>query len=225
MIFFRIAGVLLIVLPLMFTAAFFSLKRTFDYPAILRRPTENILKRFTEGGPRLIFWWYAFTVSAVLIIPTALFFQLAFVEQHQYLATSAGIVGALSGIVQAIGHVYWVFLAPSLAKQYNAEATTPTSRETVTVVFRAFHQYAGVAIGQHLGYLLTGVWTLLISSMMFSTPIFGAPLAILGIVAALGILAGLFEPAGWKPASAISATGYLVWSVWLFIAGVMLLRA
>jgi hypothetical protein len=225
MIFFRIAGIILIVLPIVFMIAFFALRRTFEYPGIRRKPTDYILKRFAEGGSRLIALWYIFAMSAVLIIPMALFFQLVFVEQHRYLATSAAVVGALSGIVQAIGLLRWVFLVPGLAKQYNADSATLTTRETVAVVFRAFHQYAGVAIGEHLGYLLTGVWTILISSMMFSTPIFGAPLAIIGIISALSILVGLFEPTGWKPAGAINTIGHIVWSFWLLISGVILILA
>lgn len=225
MIFFRIAGIFLIVLPIAFMIAFFALRRTFEYPDILRKPTDYVLKRFAEGGSRLIVWWYLFAMSAVFIIPMALFFQLVFVEQHRYLATSAAVVGALSGLVQAVGLFRWVFLVPSLAKQYNEEAATPATREVVAVVFRAVHQYAGVALGEHLGSLLTGVWTILISSMMFSTPIFGSPLAIIGIIAALGILVGLFEPVGWKPARAINAIGYIVWSLWLLLSGVILILA
>jgi hypothetical protein len=224
MIFFRIAGIILIVLPIAFMIAFFALSRTFEYPDILHKPTDYILKRFAEGGSRLIALWYAFSMSAVIIIPMALFFQIVFVEQHRYLATSAAVVGAFSGLVQAIGLLRWVFLVPGLAKQYNAASATPATRETVAVVFRAFHQYAGVAFGEHLGYLLTGVWTLLISSMMFSTPIFGAPLAIMGIIAALGILAGLLQPTGWKLTSAINAIGYIVWSLWLLTSGAILIR-
>lgn len=225
MIFFRIAGIILIVLPMTFLFAFIALRRTFDYPEILRKPMDYILKRFVEGGSRLIAFWYLFAMSTVLIIPMALFFQLVFVEQHRYLATSAAVVGALSGMVQAIALLRWVFLIPDLAKQYHAETVTPVTRETVTVVFRAVHQYAGIAVGEHLGSLLTGVWTMLISSMMFSTPIFGSPLAIVGIISALSILAGLLEPAGWKPAIAINAIGYIVWSLWLLSCGVVLLQA
>jgi hypothetical protein len=224
MIFFRIAGIILIVMPITFMITFFALRRTFEYPSIRRKPTDYILKRFAEGGSRLIALWYVFFMSAVLIIPMALFFQLVFVEQHRYLATSAAMVGALAGLVQAISLLRWVFLVPILAKQYNTESATLTTRETVAVVFRAFHQYAGVAVGEHLGYLLIGVWTLLISSMMFSTPIFGSRLAIIGIVSALGILAGLFEPLGWKPTSAINALGNIVWSLWLLISGVILIQ-
>lgn len=225
MIFFRIAGVILIVLPLAFMTAFFALRRTFDYPGILRQPTDDVLKRFADGGSRLIAAWYAFTMSAVLIIPMALFFQLVFVEQHRYLATSAAVVGALGGLVRAVGLCYWAFLVPSLAKQYSAQTATPTTRESAAVVFHAFQRYAGVAVGTHLGSLLIGVWTILISSMMFSMPSFGSPLAILGIISALGIWAGLLEPAGWKLAGTVSVTGYVVWSLWLLICGVILLLA
>jgi hypothetical protein len=225
MIFFRIAGIFLIVLPIAFNILFFALGRAFEYPNILRKPTDEILKRFSEGGSRLIGLWYAFAMTAVLMIPLALMYQLVFIETHRQLAASSAVVGALAGLVQALGLFRWVFLVPSLAKQYNAETATPATREAVGVVFHAFHQYAGVAIGEHLGYLLTGVWTLLISSMMFSTPIFGTALAVMGIISALGILAGLLEPAGWKPAGAINAIGYIIWSLWLLISGVILVLA
>lgn len=225
MIFFRIAGVILIVLPLVYMASFFALSRTFEYPAILRKPTDYVLNRFADGGTRLIAWWYVFAISAVLIIPMALFFQLVFVETHRYLATSAAVVGALGGLVQAIGLLGWVFVVPGLAKQYKAESEPPSSREAVTVVFRAFQQYAGAALAAHLGSLLIGVWTLLMSSMMFSSPLFGSPLAIMGIVAAVGILARLFEPTGWRAVTAISTIGSIVWSLWLLISGVILMQA
>ena len=38
-------AVLLIVLPLVFNALFISLGVAFDYPAILRRPTHEVLDR------------------------------------------------------------------------------------------------------------------------------------------------------------------------------------
>jgi hypothetical protein len=43
------AGALLIILPLAFNLFFFLLGRRFDYPNILRRPTEEVLSRFNAG--------------------------------------------------------------------------------------------------------------------------------------------------------------------------------
>jgi hypothetical protein len=37
------------------------------------------------------------------------------------------------------------------------------------------------------------------------------------------IFCGLFEEAGWKPAGAITAIGYVLWSLWLIVLGVALL--
>jgi hypothetical protein len=65
----------------------------------------------------------------------------------------------------------------------------------------------------------------MIAVMMFSTPPFTPLLGIIGIVAALGILAGLAEPLGWKPAGAINAASYILWSLWLIISGIVLLVA
>jgi hypothetical protein len=222
---FRIMGLVLILLPIAFNVVFFALGRAFEYPNILRKPTDYILKRFAEGGSRLIALWYAFAVTALLAIPMALLFQLVFIDQQPQLAAISAIVGVLSGLVQAMGLFRWTFLVPTLAKQYNAGTATPATRDAVAVVFHAFHQYVGVAIGEHLGYLFTGAWTILISVMMFTSPIFSPLLGIFGIISALGIMVGLFEPAGWKPAGAINAISYIVWSLWLVISGVILILA
>jgi hypothetical protein len=222
---FRITGLVLIGIPIAFNVVFFALGRAFEYPDILRKPTDYILKRFAEGGSRLIALWYAFAVTALLAIPMALLFQLVFVGQHPQLATVSAILGVLSGLVQAMGLFRWPFLVPTLAAQYNAESATPATRESVAVIFHAFHQYIGVAVGEHLGYLFTGAWTIVISIMMLTSPIFSSLLAILGIVSAVGILAGLLEPAGWKPAGAINAISYILWSLWLMISGITLILA
>jgi hypothetical protein len=42
----RAAGLFLVVLPIAFNAFFALLARSFDYPEILRQPTESVLRRF-----------------------------------------------------------------------------------------------------------------------------------------------------------------------------------
>ena len=38
----------------------------------------------------------------------------------------------------------------------------PEQREVNAAVFRAFHEYLGIGVGEHLGYLFTGIWSVLI---------------------------------------------------------------
>lgn len=49
-----LTAVLLIGVPIAFNAAFFELGRSFDYPSILRKEPEEVLRRFASGGPGLI---------------------------------------------------------------------------------------------------------------------------------------------------------------------------
>lgn len=221
---FRITGIVLILLPLAFNGLFFALGRAFEYPNILRKPTEYIFQKFSAGGTRLVMLWYAFTLTGLCAVPLALLFAQVFPDQPQLAATSA-IIGVLSGLVQAMGLLRWPLLVPTLAEQYNAKSASQATKDAVTVVFNAFHQYVGTIVGEHLGYIFTGAWTILICVMMFASPTFSPLLGILGILAALGILSGLAEPFGWKPAGMINAMSYIVWSLWLILSGITLVLA
>jgi Domain of unknown function (DUF4386) len=80
-----------------------------------------------------------------------------------------------------------------------------------------------MAVGEHLGYLSTSVWTFLVGVLMLRSPLFGRWLGVSGMVLALGIAAGLLEPAGWEVAGAINALSYLAWAFWLIVVGAILL--
>ena len=54
-----VSAVLLIVVPIAFNVAFFELGRAFDYPNILRKEPDEILRRFAAGGSGLILRWQA----------------------------------------------------------------------------------------------------------------------------------------------------------------------
>ena len=66
-----VTAVLLIAVPIAFNLAFFELGRAFDYPNILRKEPDEILRRFDAGGAGLILRWEALLVSALLMLPLA----------------------------------------------------------------------------------------------------------------------------------------------------------
>jgi hypothetical protein len=219
----RLTGICLICVPLAFNALFFALGSSFSYPDILRAPTADILSRFAAGGQGLIALWYLFAATALLAIPLALLLYGVFRADHPQLALAAAIAGVLSGLVQTLGLLRWVFLVPGLAAAFTDPALDPAARAAVVVVFEAAHQYLGVAVGEHLGYLFTGTWTILLSVMMFRSPIFRPWLGVLGLVAAIGVMAGMLEPAGWRSAGMVNALSYILWSLWLVAMGVLLI--
>jgi hypothetical protein len=70
------------------------------------------------------------------------------------MATAAGVA---SGLVQAAGAFRWVFAVPTMA--YAHASAHPLQQLIIAEAFNALHQYAGVALAEHLGQMLLVAWT------------------------------------------------------------------
>ena len=220
----RLAGLLLILVPVAFSVCFTLLQMLFEYPDILRQPTADVLSKFAAGGSALIAVWYALTLSAVLFIPVVVLFHQVLAE-HAASTTLrvATVFGVVAGFAQTLGFLRWPFLVPHLAQAYLEPGASEAQRAAAAMVFDAFHRYAGMAVGEHLGYLSTSVWTFLLALLMLRSPLFGRALGLSGMLLALGVATGLFEPAGWELAGTINALSYLAWALWLIVVGVVVL--
>lgn len=216
-----LTGLLLIAVPIAFNVVFFMLQRAFDYPDILRQPTRLILERFRAGGAPLRRLWYAFTFSAVLFTPVPLLVWLAWGAKAPWYLTVGAAIGVLAGAAQFVGLIRWPFLVPTLAQIVFNDQASEAERGGAMVVFEAFHRYAGVAIGEHLGYLFTGAWSLTVCLAIIRTGLVSPVFGWLGIVPALGIWFGLLEEVGVKPAGAVNAISYILWSIWLIALGIV----
>jgi hypothetical protein len=236
----RAAGTLLVIVPLAFTVCFTLLQQLFEYPAILRQPTADVLNRFAAGGKPLVGVWYALTLSAVAFVPLTLLVHRVLAASLRSGPASAGdnrlvdrdtptllwvgtVFGVIAGVAQTLGFLRWPFLVPHLAQAYLAPGASDAQRAAAGMAFEAFHRYAGMAVGEHLGYLSTSIWTLLVAVVILRTGLLPRLLGIVGVVLAMGIAAGLGEPAGWTLGGTINTLSYLAWAVWLIACGVTLL--
>jgi hypothetical protein len=226
-----LAGVLLIALPISYNVLYTLLARSFDYPDILRRPTDEILKRFAAGGNRLILTWWAFAMTAVLLAPTAILVSVTFAGANSTVLMLATSIGVLAALVQFLGLIRWPFAVPHLARTMADPTTTSTTKDAVDVVFQTLNRYLGVAVGEHLGYLFTGFWTGLVGLAIVQSdvlaPVFGEIGLILGplfVICSLEFV-GAFEARGWKVAAALVPLTYIGWSLWLLAVGIGLLAS
>ncbi len=224
-------AVLLIAVPIAFNLAFFELGRVFDYPGILRKEPDEILRRFAAGGSGLILRWQALLVSAIAMLPLAVLLAVA-LDASPALHTLAIVVGAGAALVQALGLIRWPFAVPELARRYIAAPDGPAgdaTRATAVVVFATLHRLLGVGIGEHLGYLLTGGWTLLVAASILTTAALPPWLGVVGLPIGIALLVGTLEfvgpnePDGWPLAGTIVPIAYIAWSIWLMALGVLLI--
>jgi Domain of unknown function (DUF4386) len=131
-------------------------------------------------------------------------------------------VGVLASVVQFLGLIRWPFLAPYLARE--EEAATPNSArsEAINIVFQAFNRYLGVAVGEHLGYAFTGLWSIFTGVALIQAdavpPWLGLPGVVIGplfLLSAAEFL-GRFEPSGWTLAGRLTPIAYILcrWRPW-----------
>ena len=223
-----VLGLLLVGLPIAFNVLFAALAATFEYPDILRHEPAEILTRFTDGGTRLVLLWWGFMLTALALIPVSALLAAQLAPAGPTLLLLGLVLGAAAGLVQAIGLARWLFLVPTLARSY-AEATTDAQRTAVIVVFEAANRFMGVAIGEHLGYLLTGAWTSVVGLALVSSPDAPDLLGWLGVGLGVALAFGSLEfvgrsgPRGWSIAERVVPIAYIGWSLWLLALGVVLL--
>src|SRR5215467_12031152 len=112
-----LTALFLVVVPIVFNVAFFELGRAFDYPDILRREPDEILRRFAAGGPGVILRWEALLLSALAMLPLTALVAVA-LGASPALSVLSVVVGAAAALVQALGLVRWPFAVPELARRY-----------------------------------------------------------------------------------------------------------
>jgi hypothetical protein len=227
----NLAGGLLIVLPVAYNILYTLLARSFDYPDILRRPTAEVLERFAAGGSRLILTWWGFAMSAVLLAPTAVLISATLADANPTVLALANTIGVLSALVQFLGLIRWPFAVPHLARAIADPNASPGTKEAVEVVFQTMNRYLGVAVGEHLGYLFTGLWTGLVGVAAIQSEVLHPAFGIVGLILApLFVICamefvGPFEQRGWKLAGGIVPMVYIAWSLWLLATGISLVVA
>lgn len=125
-------------------------------PTHRRRPAE-----FRAGGTPLVLLWWAFAATAVLLASTVVLLSSAIADADPTLLIVSTTLGVLAALVQLPGLVRWPILVPQFARAAADPDASEARREAVDIVFQSFNRYLGVAVGEHLGYALTGVWTTL----------------------------------------------------------------
>jgi hypothetical protein len=223
----KLIGILLILGAVGVFVPYTILTMTFNYPDILRLESGEILRQFHQGGSSLIFTWLAFALLGVpLLIAYSLIGQR--LEQWGHNIRWVTSIGIISGVVQIVGLLRWVYVVPVLATAF-VNAKDPSNQESVKIVFQAVHQFGGVLLGEHLGQLFTVIWTVFISIALLKLKFISKWLGLLGYVASFiyflaqaDLLATVIP--GFPMMDIAGFLGSTLWLLWLILLGVRFLK-
>lgn len=206
-----------------------GLSLSFGWPEILDAPATQALPAFAEAEGLVRTLFVLQMAGSLLLVPGV-------IALHRLVARSRGTdtallavtaFGVLAPVVQCLGWVRWPLVVPGLADRYLDPSATPGAQEATAAAYDLLNAYAGGALGEHLGWLLQGVWAVGIAVLAWHAADV-APAWLRRSLAALAVAWTLtLVPAGWFAADALAAAGstvYAVWYVGLLVLGVVLLR-
>lgn len=165
----------------------------------------------------------------MLFIPVSTLLQKVLGREDTPYLTAATLSGVVSGALQSVGLMRWVFVIPVLANLYVDPAASQVTRESVAVVYQAVHQYGGVVIGEQIGQLLLAFWTLGVGVAMLKSPLFKPWVGWMGLATVPFLIFGQSEllatviPS--TPTWEVTPVAFIIWEIWLVVIGVFLIKA
>jgi hypothetical protein len=214
----KLTAALLVAAAVLTNIAFTALGRIFNYPDVLKEPTDDILTAFRASQAAVVGWFTILAISAALFAPIAIGVGRLSSSRVMRVAVAAGVAAA---VVQVIGLSRWPLLVPGYAA--DAASADPTVAAAARDSFDTAHQILGHLVGETFGYLLTAAWTLLVLAAI-GTTIAGRWFTVLGAASAVLILAGVFSPLNLPGVDLANFVGYVLWSIWLIAFAVVLVR-
>lgn len=219
---YRATAITTIIHVLALAVGFNALAIVFEFPDILRQTAEYRLTLFTENSGIIIPVYYLLALTGFTQIILSILLHQSFDNQKSSLTLLTTTFGVLTGIFQTLGFIRWPIVVPYFAEAMNSGV----SMDTIAFVEGMLNRYAGMAIGEHLGFLCLAVWTTLLGISMLRHRLFSRGLGWTGIIIGffsflmsletLGGMLTIFGELTWPVNAA--------WMIWLVVMAISLLR-
>ncbi len=207
------------------TAGFFILVVAFDFPDILREPAVERLTLFMDGFSTIVPTYYLLALTGLTQAVLAVLIWLCAPRRDEPMLVLAGLFGVLCGAFQIMGFIRWPIVIPYLADAM-AAAPDADARSFVTLIEGVMNRYAGMAIGEHLGFIGMALWTFFLGVAVVKQPFIDRRLGWAAIGLGLVTLAMAAEPLGgpFTPLGELTGGIFAVWTTWLMLVAINLLR-
>ncbi len=218
-------GALLIAALVLTSVGSLMLGAVFDWPARLDDPASTALPEFAAHATAIRVGFYFQLLSSLALVPAAIGLSRLFPPSATNQAlTTMGVAGAL---VQLLGWVRWPVTVPSLAHNYLAAAEGSPERAAIGASYDMLNVYAGGSLGEHLGFLLQGIWAIGLAILFIRHGIISRWSAIVSGVASVIWMPMWLSSQLFGTHISVDATiaviAYTVWLLWLGVVGGILM--
>lgn len=218
-----VTGLLLIASAVLSVIGYVVLGTRFDWPAVLDEPGTTALDKYVAAEQAIRAGFYVMALSSLVLIPAAFGLQAATTRDH----TAARVVtafGVLGAFAQLLGWLRWPITMPSVADSWVAAQGDPVAETAVATSYDVLNTYAGGALGEHLGWLLQGVWA--VGVFVIGLRAVGLPRWVSWVGLALSAVWAVAVPLGTALGNGTlefwGLNVYTAWYVWLIVFGVVI---
>ncbi|MBC7846069.1 MAG: DUF4386 domain-containing protein, partial [Flavobacterium sp.] len=125
-------------------------------------------------------------------------------------------------VFQSIGFIRWIFVMPYLTQTYFEQ---PAAQQTVSMLYEMLNRYAGESIGEHLGFITMGFWTIVLGVLITSVNGFKKWLGYTGVLTGALIIVSVAEHFGGRYAPVFGSINFVangIWSIWLMVLAIQI---
>jgi len=221
----KTTAVLLALEALLVTIPFFMLGSAFNFPDILREPAEKAFRLFNANKPTIVTGYYLFVLSSLIYAPLSYYLVKTYrhvsSDHLQRFFIGAGLA---TMIFQTIGFIRWIFFMPWLTEVYMSQ---PAQRDTVSLLFETLNHYAGMSVGEHLGFIAMGSWMILLGCMLLQSKLHHAGMGYSGIAIGLLLIISTAEQFGGAAAPVfglLNLIANITWTFWMLTLAVLVAK-
>ncbi len=178
-----------------------------------------------SGFSTVVPTYYLLALTGLTQVVLSVLIWLCAPKRDEPMIALAGVFGILCGAFQIMGFIRWPIVIPYLAEAM-AAAPNADAQYVVTLLEGVMNRYAGMAIGEHLGFLGMGFWTLFLGVAIVKKPFIDRRLGWSGIFLGITTLAMGMEPLGgpFTPLGVLTGGLFAVWTTWLVLIAVNLIH-
>lgn len=199
----------------------------FRFPDILREPAAVALPLFAANQSIIVPAYYVFMLSGLLYLPMSVLLRKQ-ISTSTSSRTGADLLiglGIATALFQAIGFSRWVFAVPYLSQAYAQATGNESLRSSVGLFYDTLNRYAGMTIGEHLGFLAMGSWTIVLALMLPQRDRSSRWFVPAGVLTGLLIIISLGEHVGTGLSGLFGMLNFIAnagWTVWMLVLAIRL---
>jgi Domain of unknown function (DUF4386) len=220
----RLLGWTMIAFGLVTSVAIGVLSAVFEFPDVLRRPGGEVLALYAKNANvvRPTYWLLGMTGLVLIGIAVELGrFLTPFAEGPARLVSGFGVA---TGVFWSLGYTRWPIAVPYLSDMY--QTGDPAKKERAAELYGLLNRYAGMTVGEHLGFITMGVFAVALAVGLRRGgvgPRWLLPVGVFG-----GVLIAITSFEQYNPdleiLGALNGLANTVWFLWMIAIGVVLLR-